>query len=285
MANIKALAEKFWKNAEKAVGKYEAYDASDKSISKADIEESVRHAFRDLTVRTMKKKDNYKKVSINLDDMASKACGEACNLSSLISQLMGESLTKEAFDAWHESTCEEVAQFLKEYYVPEDCSYGKAQKIVNMSLKNLYALCTVKGIDDQYAPFFRWCHVPLDSFTLEWFCRESIAHKQAVTKGKVLNWSAIDQYGDKDTDEYVATDEKKYYTYFYFQKKFREWYPDSVTPLQAEFIHWPQIQTELAAENFLFALIDDITTQKKQEIRGKSLEEKLNDIKEHLNAR
>lgn len=43
MANIKALAEKFWENAEKAVGKYEVYDASDKYISKADIEESVRH--------------------------------------------------------------------------------------------------------------------------------------------------------------------------------------------------------------------------------------------------
>jgi hypothetical protein len=39
----------------------------------------------------------------------------------------------------------------------------------------------------------------------------------------------------------------------------------------------------LAAENFLFALVEDITDEKK-EIRGMSLQEKINEIKKHLNA-
>lgn len=284
MVDTKDLAIKFWKKAEKTVGKYDEFDAAVKTICPEDVKESVRHAFRDLTVRTMKKSNAYQNVVISLDDMASEACKGPFELSSLILQLTGKRLTAEAFDTWHKNTCDQAVEFLKEYYVPEDCSYGKAQKIVNMSLKNLYALCVVKGIEDQYASLFRYCHVPLDSFTLEWFCRECFAHGQPVTKGKILNWSAICKYGDKDTDEYMAADKKQYYTYFYFQKKFREWYSDTITPLRAEFIHWPRIQMELAAENFLFALEDDITTKQKQQIRERSLAEKLNDIRDRLNV-
>ena len=54
--------------------------------------------------------------------------------------------------------------------------------------------------------------------------------------------------------------------------------------MQQEFVFWPQIQLEIAAENFLFALEEDIALEEKQKIRSNSLEEKLDQIRRHLRA-
>lgn len=283
MEHTRELAIKFWKNAEKSVGEYRDMDIAVKAISETDIKECVRHAFRDLTVRTMQKNDTYKETALSLDDMAKACCDENDGLYPLL-EAWFQKPAHQDFDTWHTKACDKVIAFLKRYYIPADCSYGKAQKIVNMTIKNLYALCAVKNIEDIYATHFQPCHVPLDSFTLEWFYRENKKQKNKITKGKIASWSAIDAYGNGEADEYSAADGQKYYTYYYFQKKFRDLYPNDISPLQAEFIYWPLIQKELAAENFLFALTENITKEDKQKIREKSLQEKINDIKELLNA-
>lgn len=282
MEYTRALPIKFWQDAEKRVGKCPDIDIAVKSICEADIKESVRHAFRDLTVRTMHKRNKYKNGSLSLDKLAKECCDAKNGLYSMLDNWFLKETTK-SFDQWHKDACDAVKIFLGQYYVSADCTCGKAQKIVNMSIKNLYALCVVKGIEDKYELRFQYCHVPLDSFTLEWFCRECIKRKQVLTKGNVLNWSAIDAYGDDKTDTYDK-DGKNYYTYYYFQKTFRNWYSGKPTPLQQEFVFWPQIQLEIAAENFLFALEEDIALEEKQKIRSNSLEEKLNQIRRHLHC-
>lgn len=85
-----------------------------------------------------------------------------------------EPITEETFDKWHAKTCGVVLDILREYYYNDKAhnpvQYGKAQKIVNMTMKGLYCL---PG-SEQYEAHFRYCHIALDSFTLEWFKRNVI---------------------------------------------------------------------------------------------------------------
>lgn len=275
---------KFWNDSEKAVGKCKEIDVENKAICEADIKESIRHAFRDLTVRTMKKAKGKQGEVISLDGLAKSSCDKNDGLLVRFDAWFKENPSRDKFDTWHQETCNWVIGFLKEYYVTEDCTYGKAQKIVNMSFKNLYALCAKKGIEEQYSKYFNHCHVPLDSFTLEWFKRECIRRKTKIIKGRVSNWSAIQECGNKDVDEYDTTDKKKFYTYFFFQKMFREWFGnESQTPLKAEFVFWPRIRKELAAEGFLFAQREDMSNDEKTQFKAMSLEKKIEEIKKELN--
>ena len=280
----KEIAIKFWDDSEKAVGTYRDMNIENKTICEADIKESIRHAFRDLTVRTMKKLKGKEGGGGWLDGLATSSCVQGTGLSARFNEWFQMEPNKDEFDAWHKKTCDWIIGFLKEYYVPEDCTYGKAQKIVNMSFKNLYALCSKKNIEEQYSRHFEYCHVPLDSFTLEWFQRQCVQRTTKIKKGRISNWSAIREYGDKDSDEYDTDDGKKFYTYFFFQKKFREWYSNEQgNPLKAEFVFWPRIQLELAAEGFWFALKEDMEEKEKKEFKKKSLEEKIEEIKNKLN--
>ena len=99
-----------------------------------------------------------------------------------------------------------------------------------MAFKYLY--CCEDATD--YDNYFRYCHVPLDSVTLEWFCRECRNREVSIKTGNISKWSTIDVYGDETTDE-CAAGNKKFYTYMFFQKHFREWFALELTPLQTEF--------------------------------------------------
>ena len=58
-----------------------------------------------------------------------------------------------------------------------------------------------------------------------------------------------------------------------------------ISPLEMEFIVWPQIQMELAAEGFLFGLEEDLTNERKKEIKAKSLKDKYDEIVKILKER
>ena len=57
---------------------------------------------------------------------------------------------------------------------------------------------------------------------------------------------------------------------------------NGLTPLQAEFIIWPEIQLELAAEEFIKVMEKDINSENKTNIKDKDLKEKLNRVKDLL---
>lgn len=61
-------------------------------------------------------------------------------------------------------------------------TYGKAQKIVNMTMKQLYCF---DNADKYHDTVFSFCHIPIDSIILEFF-------KFKVEKG----WSGIESYSD-----------------------------------------------------------------------------------------
>lgn len=76
---------------------------------------------------------------------------------------------QEKYNAIH---CEWCNSFIKEFKPSYKVTYGQAQKIVNMAMK--YILCyEVEGKSEEY---FRFCHMPLDSYILAWYNR-NVAEK------------------------------------------------------------------------------------------------------------
>ena len=77
----------------------------------------------------------------------------------------------EKFDDKYSDWCE---QLIKSYedYLKGGITYGQAQKIINMAFKYLYCICDRCEGGEKYKKKFDKCHMPLDSFSLEWFKRK-----------------------------------------------------------------------------------------------------------------
>ena len=89
---------------------------------------------------------------------------------------------EEAFDKWHEESCEK----LRNAKLPNGfiITYGRAQKVINMTFKYLMYS------DTPHADAHDYCHMALDSYTLAWY-------KRKVDKDKKnYAWSKIDDYGE-----------------------------------------------------------------------------------------
>jgi hypothetical protein len=181
------------------------------------------------------------------------------------------SLSKDDFDQFHHELC----KIWCESFNNNIGTYGKAQKIVNMTFK--YLRCCNDA--STHKDCFCHCHMPLDSFTLEWFKRRVAPYldKKDFVKGKMISWSNL-EYGSCD---YFQKDNKEYYSYKYYLVHIRDYvnntYP-RLTPLELEFIEWPRMQREIDAETFLFALKDDLSSQEKNEIKKESLNTKYERI-------
>lgn len=191
--------------------------------------------------------------------------------------------TEEDYDKWHDSVC---LEFVEQYNQngKSTIKYGKAQKIVNMSLKYIYCFDDSK----KYREKFCHCHMPIDRYTLEWFCRYVVKELNAkkeekekldrisVTKIRDTSWSSLDAG-------------KEMYQYSWIQKQIRDFLVDGhdsdylnldgqpLTPFEAEFYIWPEMQLHLAAEDFLFQL-KPVDSGKKKEIKEKALKEKLDEV-------
>lgn len=229
--------------------------------------ESIRRAIKDLMARTLTRKEENKGNDFHaaIEDV----------LLEKINNWLDDSRTnfcEKEFDKWHNDACKAVLEVLQDYYTNNNgtkVEYGKAQKIVNMTMKGLYCLKDA----DQKDRHFEHCHIPLDSFTLEWFKR-AIVEQEGLSKGKVDSWSTL-QYGEINKPTYMVTRKKtdetenqdnteadrdassqEYYTYNYIVNRIRDYFDDTnknnpykgLTPFQAEFYIWQEIQLHLATE-------------------------------------
>ena len=237
-----SVRKKFWD------GKGE--NGTQLDFSTEGFQAAVDRARKDMMPRNLKR--------INPDDKALKK-----DLYDTLSTSFKEWFTgtSEDFNTWHHTTCERVLKNLNDYYTKPDGSsvlYGKAQKIVNMTMKNLYCLDGAKDYEEK----FKDCHMPLDSFILEWLYRKSqnAAGVEKLKRNKMSSWSNI-QYGE---DENCNPSEEKdsEYTYQFYVKTIREIISGkdspyhNLTPFQAEFYIWPEIQKRLACEAFVKAMKD-----------------------------
>ena len=70
----------------------------------------------------------------------------------------------ESFDEIHKKICVNLIEKCEERI---SMTYGQAQKIINMAFKYLYCCRHDSAMEER----FKACHMPLDSFSLEWFKR------------------------------------------------------------------------------------------------------------------
>ncbi|MBE5751532.1 MAG: hypothetical protein E7357_03890 [Clostridiales bacterium] len=182
--------------------------------NKDDILHAVDGAYLSMQPRT------YKKVKVqNTATKKLNRTGVLDNLAQRFEDYFNAPAlkTQADFDDWHKKTCDDFlvdinnALDLAGY---QNVCYGKAQKIVNVTFKNLYLFDDV-GANLEY---FKFCHFILDSANMHWY--NSVSKKKVTTP-----WSKLSDksYMDiqKDIRQYLPTQTK---------------YP--ANPFEAEFYVW-----------------------------------------------
>lgn len=242
------------------------------SFEKA-VDFALRASFNDFNFRTLKKitgkqippdcKGNPQTITDYLVDHL-KSCGFQKQFALYFNTAAPDA---HAFDDWHNKTCCLFLDALTGTGLYEKILYGKAQKIVNMMFKHLYCLSGAEA----YEAHFRHCHVTLDNFTLEWFKRYIPPYK------RIESWSNL-VYKDpfSDPSDYLFY---QHHIRIFFQTAEGKKQYASLTPFQAEFYIWREIQLRLAAEAFTFELQPDdykgnssFAQVRKKEIRALSVE-------------
>ena len=193
------LKKDFYKNLENyAISNRDYYDEN-------GGKKAINAAFKDFTSRTLRKIDPD--VNVSVDEELRK---EALKyLSAKFEEYFkAPEKNRKDFNTWHEQCCKEFQtkynKALEGKY--HKIKYGKAQKIVNMTFK--YLFCYVDA--DSYIGHFRYCHMPLDSFTLTWYRRE--AKKCLQQKGELWyqdNKNRADNltWSDMGEEEYIKIQE------------------------------------------------------------------------------
>ncbi len=251
----------------KNISSWHEKDFSDENTIKKAVEKAYSDAKRTMTGIKETERDNAKKELAE----AIKKYFEADPPSN-----------EEDFDKQHGKLCETWQSL----FTPDNLkTYGKAQKIVNMSFKYLYC-CDISSKQEAY---FEYCHMPLDSFILEWFKRniKTSSKDTPIRSTWIESWSSLQ---NSTEDSYKNSKGEKRYSYNFLVNEIRNYCKNDLTPLQLEFIVWPEIQIKLAAEAFLFALLDDDLDNnekkaKNKEIREKSLDNNLKEIRDRLNLK
>lgn len=112
----------------------------------------------------------------------------------------------QAFDRKHKDMCGELISFFdteKDIY-SRKVTYGQAQKIINMTFKYLFAYDYHAG--HNLAPY-KYCHMPLDKYTLSWY-RRVRGNMQERMNGEYFlvksgfSWSTKLGAGDEGYDKY-----------------------------------------------------------------------------------
>ena len=183
---------------------------------------AINLAFKDFTSRTLTKTSQNAQVDGDkrktaLSELANKFYGYFNN---------DEVKNKEEFEKWHQDSCNE---FIISYNAAlsgyQPIGYGKAQKIVNMTFKYLY--CYADAVNYINKEYFKYCHMPLDSFTLAWY-------KRTMDKQFSGSWSNMKE------DEYYPIQDK-IHKYLLDEPKFKFGSDKINLPpnsLEAEFFVW-----------------------------------------------
>ena len=275
------ISSQFWNGCEN--NKEYVFINENGSYNECGIKKALERAFVDLTARTLKRKTNNDKLYESLfPELRGHIIEWFDNGISCCKDNANEML--EDYNKWHKKTCGCVLEFLNKHYDDRDeidkkVKYGKAQKIVNMTMKGLYCM---KGADKK-EEHFKPLHIALDSFTLEWVYRyvfkyqnnKSKYHNENDTpdqeklkKMNMLSWSKLPR---ERKDSFYG-----YYEYvqwihdYFYGKETPCQYKDSsgnlLTPFQAEFYIWKEMQIHMSAESLYSILNDEINSNIKNSV-------------------
>lgn len=263
---LENIKKRFWVNAEKLM------------FDDDGLKEAIEKAVGDLMVRTLKRRSNTENAFIT--DL----CSGNKSLLFLLKEWFETDVSslndddfKKNFDSWHIGACENVLDVLQKHYTNKDGSdvcYGKAQKIVNMTFKYLYC---IPGFAEK-EKHFKYCHVALDTFTLEWLYRKSKEKNLPITRDNLVPWSNISAAESKVNGKEIYTYSKLQGIFADLVKVKKEQH--NLTPFQAEFYIWPQMQLTLACEH-LYSLQ---SKEKLNEFKKNPLNEKLKELNNCINS-
>lgn len=157
--------------------------------------------------------------------------------------LKGNPFSSEAeYDAWHEKICLTLSNPTK--YFASYSAYrktstdnfknkngftiGNAQKFLNMLMKDLYACLNYNSkLLPNYEDYFKYCHMPLDSYILRFV--DDIRHREHIKKSaRKYTWGNLNSYNSYMDEQ---NDIRKYVTVHKTNSQ--------TTVLQTEFVVWP----------------------------------------------
>lgn len=129
-----------------------------------DIMLAIKKAYIDMSPRTFRNSDSEENTrSLNSEKKEKLFWELAYKIADYINNGADD------FDVWHHNICDFFIKCFSDILNeagknPNDATYGKAQKIINMTFKYLYCF------DDAsiYAERFEPCHMTLDSYILNW---------------------------------------------------------------------------------------------------------------------
>lgn len=223
-------------------------------LDKDDILLAIKKAYIDMSPRTFKPKSDIEIDSVAKESLLTK-------IAEKIQSYMKYGLSNISFDEWHKKLCEFFlngdatikgldALLLEAGKYPNQATFGKAQKIVNMTFKYMYCFDNA----DQYANKFEPCHIPLDSYILDWFfdCYKSEWEHPTNEKAKLTPtgtyrltvWSEL-KY-EKNDDAKAVDDNIPQY------KEIQDWIKSRldkastpVSRLEAEFVIWYEARNDI----------------------------------------
>ncbi len=245
------------------------WDGGGFKLDRPGIEHSLKRALNDYMARTQSNDGKAESATVtNMFNALSPTF-----VDKLLDYFSDPVKTQAVYDEWHNGMCNEFINKMKATLRRSE-PYGKAQKIVNMTMKTIYCL---EGAETKAENgYFKHCHMPLDSITLEWF-RKKLAgdwynpmKKQAekikltIDKNAPMpSWSALSfeseslsyEYTNYDINIRTRVDSREKYHYMFFVTMIREYFKPGnskntyagLTPFQAEFFIWPEQQWERSA--------------------------------------
>lgn len=189
--------------------------------SKDILTYAVNKAYIDMQPRTIKGHEIIKTAKLR-NDLADRFCKYFKDPAPS---------TESDFDKIHSDFCDFFLTGLNAIFTSTPQQFGKAQKVINMAFKYLYCFDNATSYPDH----FKHCHMPIDSYTLNW-CFDNGLYK----KSDIPNWSTL-----KKSDYDILRDK--------IRKKL---YPQS--PLIEEFVIWPDEKAKANEINFIKTIMDYI---------------------------
>lgn len=296
--DYEAVRKMFWDGTDEQGNHY--------CLDRAGITYALGRALRDYTSRTDKKESGEGVLSV--ENMT----GVLTDFIDCFEKYFTDARKKSAteYDQWHHEMCKLFLTSITKAGLRNTVTYGKAQKIVNMTMKNVFCLQGAETKDGE--GYFDFCHMALDSIVLDWFCTyvaqrwfNNQANRRRNEKirisreGSMLpKWSSMEfmpdsmqiSFADYEKDVQARCSESNHYHYYFFVTMIREYFQGEkhpygeLTPFKAEFYIWQETQMEAAAEA-LYGLaierdqtIDQAKQTWKREWAEQNMEQKNSDV-------
>ena len=147
--------------------------------------------------------DLYSSIALAHNDMSRRATGHTDNVKIASVRCLADRFSRSSpftignqadFDKWHDESCREYLAYMNNQTFPKkfDMTYGRAQKVLNMTFKYLYCTERYKANIQSIEGFL---HMTLDGYTLRWYKDEIVEQTKELKKRDVSEWSKMNEVG------------------------------------------------------------------------------------------